>query len=286
MIGSFVLLIAGSIFLAFGLNIIIHFIRFRARAESLLGHVKLIEKYIGYTQSSSGSGRVATTYYRPVVEYEYDGKTYTTVGFSVNEMRHKPGQKIRVLLNVSPDGKTIHAKVDEPFLHFLMGGIFSLFGIVAIGIYIFAMNGESIFLSLPAILIIAGYLISNAVLNHKGTSEKSDEWIRKEDSKLIETRTDYMEEISSHNIVGNIIAFGLLICSVSLMYWGYSNLSPDVTALMIQDIGSFWNKLVNGEFSSSNKDTLIIIGIGFFFFLASLRSIYYVNKKFGSAMRI
>ncbi len=284
---SFIPLIAGSVFLSLGVNIILHFIRFRAIAKRVVGHVKLIEKYVGYSSSSSGSGQSATIYYRPVVEYIYNNETRTTVGMSVNEIRHKLKQKVTVLLNTSEDGKKVQSMIDDP-LQLFLGGVFALGGIVSICVFIFGIGGSWIIaLIVPSALIGIGYVISSLMINFSDAfDDDNDLWNRKDDSTLIESKNDYMKEISSYGFVGMIIGLILLIVSMAIMYYGYSDMPVEVTALIFNDFSLFWSQITEGELTSNAEDSLVIFSVGAFFFLASLRSLYYVNKKVCGTMRI
>ncbi len=283
---SFIPLIAGSVFFAIGINIITHFIRFRAIAERAIGHVKLIEKYIGYSSSTGSNSRTATTYYRPVIEYIYNGETRTTVGISVSEIRHKLKQKVAVLLNVSEDGKKIQSMVDDP-LQLFLGGIFACVGCVAICVFIFGLGGSWITaLVVASAMVGIGHMISGLMLNfNEAFDDNGDQWIAKTDSTLIDTQNEYMKEISSYGFVGLIMGFILLFVSFAIMYYGYNELPAELTSLIFNDFNTFWTSMTEGKLKEDEENALIIVGIGIFFFLASLRSIYYVNKKMGGALR-
>ncbi|MGH1404289.1 MAG: hypothetical protein ACRBDL_08585 [Alphaproteobacteria bacterium] len=279
-------LIVGSVFLSLGANSVIHFYKFRARSKRVKGIVKAIERYTSY-QREGGHNR-AQTYYRPIVEYQYNDETRTTTGASMNEIRHKLKQAVTVMLNISEDGKQVQAKVEDS-MDIGISSIFALMGLGALGVYIIGVGGSWITTLIVASTFVGiGYTLSNMMLNFQGGNiiSQEEEWKPKEDSVLIETKADYIKTVSSHGFWGNVIAFGTMFAGAGIMYAGYLDLPEKTQQLIQNDFGAFWDQMTNGELSSSSTDSLMIFGIGAFFFLVSLRSIYYVRKKYGGLSRM
>ncbi|MGH1374905.1 MAG: hypothetical protein ACRBCK_01045 [Alphaproteobacteria bacterium] len=283
---SFIPIIVGSIFFAIGFNYIAHFLKLRRIAKQVKGRIIAIEKYISTTRGDNNTP-TKTTYYRPVVEYQYNNETHRTSGVSVNEIRHKLNQHVPVLLNISEDGKQIQASLDDS-LNIFMGVIFALAGIGALCIYPLIENGSWI---APLIAVCtttgAGHIISSMILNFSSLIKNADgEHTPKEDSVLIETKSEYIKEVSAHGFWGGLIAAIFLLGSLGIMYAAYNDIPTTTQNLIWNDFTTFWNHLTNGTFRSSTEKPLMLFGIGLFFFLASLRSVYYVRKKYGALLRM
>jgi len=277
-------LIVGSIFLAFGLNIILGYSRFKRIGRKVNGRVKAIEKYI-YTENTDGH-RTRSTLYRPIVEYLHNNKDRIVKGIGVSEIMYKLNQSVSVLIIESEDGK-IQARVEDK-TYYIIGVIFALAGAIILGVYLFAMHG-SLILTIAVAPGVSGlgYLITCIARNPKYSvrSEEDNQDIS-EDSILIETKSDYIKEVSSHGFWGNIIAFSFMFLSFGIMYLGYDQLPAKAQTLLTTDINGFWNRLMDGSMPSSWEKALMLIGIGLFFFLASLRSIFYVRKKYGALLKM
>lgn len=283
---SYIPVIVGSVFFAVGFNYIKHFLTLRRIAKRTKGRVIAIERYVSETRDTDNT-RSRTTFYRPIVEYQYNGETHKTTGASVNEIRHKLNQQVTVLLNISKDGKQIQASIDDT-INIFIGAIFALFGLGALAAYPYLTNG-SWFVPLIAACTVTsiGHVISSMILNFSDLIKNaSDDYTQKEDSVLIETKADYIKEVSAHGFWGGVIAALLMLGSIGIMYAGYSDLPTSTHNMIWNDFPNFWNHLTNGTFKSSTEKPLMIFGIGLFFFLASLRSVYYVRKKYGALLRM
>ncbi len=285
-IGPQVPLIVGSVFLSIGINFVVHFYRFRARSTRVKGTVNAIERYVSYSREDGHNRK--QTYYRPIVEYIHNGETRITTGASVNEVRHKLKQTVSVLLNISEDGTQVQAKVDDT-LDIFIGAIMALMGAGGLGAYIFGVGGSATVTLIAASTCVGiGYTFSNMMLNFQGGSaiSQDEEWRPGEESLLIETKSDYIKEISSHGFWGNVIAYTTMIAGAGIMYAGYTDIPQSTQTMIWNDFGAFWDQMTNGKLSSSTEKPLMIFGIGAFFFLASLRSAYYVRKKYGGLLRM
>ena len=279
-------LIAGCVFLSLGLNYVLHFYRFRARSKHVNGTVKAIEKYVSEFRGT-GNTRSSQTYYRPIVEFIYKDEVHKTFGPSVNEIRHKLGQRVTVMINESEDGENMQAALDDN-LSVFTGTIFALVGLVALLIYIFSIGGSALVTLIAASTVWGlGYIISSIILSgKKGLVSSTDDGVPKSDSTLIETKSDYIKEMSSHGFWGGLIAIIFMLFSVGIMYSGYNSLSAELIENMQTDFSSFWKGMTAGKLPRAQEQALMVFGIGAFFFLASLRSVYYVRKKYGSLLRL
>jgi len=94
-------LIVGAIFLSIGLNIFLAQRRFARTAQTVIGHVVAIERYI--SRSTSGNTKRVTTYYRPWVDFTFQGRPGQAFGSSVNVVRHRIGAKVPLQVVLSTD---------------------------------------------------------------------------------------------------------------------------------------------------------------------------------------
>ncbi len=279
-------LIVGSIFLSLGLNFILHYYRFRARSTTIRGTVRAIEKYTSFSVGNNNPSR-QQVYYRPIVEYRHNSQNCTTYGASVNEIRHSLGQEVRVLLNSSDDKTQTQAIIDDN-INILMGAIFACAGAVALYVYVFGVGGHATVALVTASTVFGlGYFISTMMLNFKGSAIgiESHEGPRA-NSVMIETKADFVKEVSSHGFWGNIISFAFMLLSGVMMYYGYNQIPGEALSLMQNDFSAFWERLTDGDIPEQWKESLLVSGMGTFFFLASLRSIYYVRKKYGGLTKM
>lgn len=283
---TFAPLIVGSIFFAIGANSVLHYLKLKRIATHVRGRVLAIEKY---TSQHRGTGDTPSqqTYFRPIVEYVFNGETRKTKGASVNEIRHKLKQNVSVLVNVSEDGSQVRATVEDSLTIFI-GVIFSCVGLGALGVHIFAVGGSWIIAVMTAAVFAGGgFVLSNMILTFKtGLITLEDDASIADGSILIETKADYIKEVSAHALWGWVIALAFMAGSIWIMYVGYSDIPPKMQALISDDFGAFWQQMTEGELSSSSEKPLIIFGIGAFFFLASLRSVYYMKKKYGAMLKL
>lgn len=281
---NIILLLVGSIFLATGFNIILGYSRFKRIGIKIKGHVKAIEKYKTTTRGMSGHNTVST-FFRPIVEYSYKDQSKTITGIGSNEIRHKLNQSVSIL--IIENEENAHARIEDS-THYAIGVIFTIASIVILGIYLFSMGGSAILATviIPGTVGV-GYLISSLVRNVSHLVESTrDQPETNEDSILIETKADYIKEITSHSFWSNILAFGLMFAGLGILYSGYRQLPAAATEMLNTNFELFWETITSGDMPHSWENPLILCGIGSFFFLASLRSIYYVRKKYGGMMKM
>ncbi|PCI55491.1 MAG: hypothetical protein COB36_07670 [Alphaproteobacteria bacterium] len=281
---SIIPLIVGCIFFAVGFNIILNFMRFRSQGIRIKGRVTAIEKYTART----GTGRSSTrsTFYSPIVEYSYKDQTRTTAGISTNEIKHKLNQNVTILIMESKEDGSIQDCLDNSS-HYLMGIIFALAGLACLTVYILINGSWTLtIIALPTVTGV-GHIICTLSRNVKGLIQSSDGHTKQsEDSIFIETKADYIKEITSHSFWANILAFGLMFAGLGILYSGYKQLPAAATEMLNTNLELFWATITSEEMPNSWEDPLILCGIGSFFFLISLRSIYYVRKKYGGMMKM
>ncbi|MGN7437216.1 MAG: hypothetical protein ACTHOO_01135 [Alcanivorax sp.] len=279
---GFVPLIVGCVFFSLGLNFVAHFYRFRARSNHVNGTVKAIEKYVSKRQGA-GHGTAAQLFYRPLVEFIYKDEIHKTFGPSVSHLRHKLGQNVTVMINEPKEGGPIQAKLDDS-VNVLMGSLFAIIGAGALLIYILVLGGSgTVTLIMAATAWGVGHIISSGMLSGKQTLIESPiETKPKPDSTLIETKSDYMAEVSSHSFWGSLIGMAGLLGGMWIMNNAYGRISDETRQYIHSDFSGFWNEFTAGDLSTIDERALILFGIGLFFLLTSLWSLYFVRRQHGS----
>ncbi len=135
-------------------------------------------------------------------------------------------------------------------------------------------------------------MLASTLINKFKVPVKSGEDVQtiSKDSTLIETKAEYRKEVSSHSFIGKIIALVILSIGLGFIYWGHTFLSsasfqPGELQALLSDIGELIKQIQTGELASKWVKPLILMGMGCFFVLVSLRSFYYLDKKYGSLLR-
>lgn len=286
-LGSFILLLAGGVFTAIGVAFFLDDQRFYREGRRITGRVKAIEKYISEHRVEGRTER--RTFFRAHVDYNYNGQEGEVTSTGSNEINYKLNQALPVLVLVSKSGDVTDARIADKSYK-IMSIILFLIGFMALAMYVFAAKGSIVVASVAFLIaIILGRVLARlmekassliSVIQENGVSETP------KDSIMIETKADYLKEISNHSFWGNIIAYGFMVASLGIIYAGYSQLPSTALEMISDDFGGFWNIITSGVVPNSWKTPLMIIGIGLFLFLASLRSAYYVRKKYGGMQRM
>lgn len=277
-------LIAGCIFLAIGVTMLTHRIRLRSSSNHTTGKVVAIEKYT--STHGTGSDRTSGTYYRPIVEYKLNDETRTVRGTSTNEIRHRLAENVPVLVKVSEDGTQVQDAVNDPIDN-IVAIIMALAGLMALAVYIISIGGSwLITLIFVSVTIGIGHIISSAMLNFKDTMLKVEDAPEKSDATLIDTKADYIKEVSSHAFWGAVITLIAMIGALWLITIGYADLPSDASQMMFDNTSQFWETLTSGKMPSAWEKPLALLGIGLFFLLATMRSMFYLRKKYGPALRL
>ncbi len=282
-------LCAGSAFFALGVNMVFYRYAFQKKAKRIQGRIIAIERYT--STSGSGSDRSSATFYRPIAEYEYKEKTYKCFGNSVNAIRHKFEQTVPILINTTNDGK-VNSMFDESTLY-LLGFIFTLSGMAALFVYAYFAQGVlpvGLGLLFTTLVSFFGYRIAQAFLSPEKKpalaklikqAPDDHDYSHKDNYLLLNTKKMFHDEISKHAFIGKILAYGLCIGSLFLIYAGYNSSPDSLMDIMKTDPFSLINLIQSGSLKSSWEKPLILIGMGMFLFFASLHSIRHVHKNYG-----
>ncbi len=300
-------LIAGVIFCALAIAFYLDYRRFSEGGDMVKGRVKAIEKYVSESMDlDRPSGKIRRIFYRPIVEYKYKGKEYilkNNVGS--NEIRYKLNQQVPVMV-VEDDGRNgqISARLKDSS-NILFPIVFISIGLLAFWVYFSQLGGSVIVVAVAFGLSVGlGKFIATLMKRAEATlspiksslnaGEAGNEQnsslegfkSKGEDSVIIDTEAAYKQEISNHRFWGQIISYGLMVASIYVIYLGYSQLPDSARQLLLSDIGGFWGELTSEMAPESWKKAMMVLGIGVFFFLASLRSCFYIRKKYGGSARI
>lgn len=276
---QFAPLIVGAIFLSIGVNWLIHSYRFKKTALKVSGIVKAIEKYTSITRHDGH--KAAQIYYRPLIEYEYDGKQRTTYGASVNAIRHTLGQKASVLVRVSEDQQTIQDAIEDSITT-VVSTIFGLAGLVALGVYIYAVGGSwTLTLIVGSSSIAIGHMLSSMLLDFDSTFIKSESTnTPKNGSELIDTKAKYQKEMEQNNFWGHVIVLPIMLGAVWTIYSGMKMLPQNAQIMLFDDFSAFYDTLTSGAMPSAWETPLMICGIGAFFLVACTHSLLYMRGTY------
>ncbi len=274
----FVPLVVGSVFFAFGVGTLTTQSIFKKNGRKVSGRVRAIEKYQSTT--TSGGERKTTTYYRPIVEYVYDGQERDVRGVGTNEMGYALNQSVSVLILDDPNSDKIQARIGGSRAHDIVGYAFLLCGLATTGFY-FHEKGVSI---VPVVVLsiagFIGYKVAKMTCDFKLDFSSEHDGDYSKNSIIIESKADYQAEVSSHRFWGSLISYTFSFASLGLIYGGYKKLPADAEDMLMNDISGFLEIVTSGEMPSSWEAGAILLGFGLFMFLASLRSVYYVATKY------
>jgi|GEM_PF-5349011 len=280
---SLVPLIVGSIFIAVGINIVLGFIRFKIEATQVVGRVKAIEKFRSITRTSNNS-RSTATMFNTLAEYSYRGEKRLVKSIASNEIRHQLNQKLKVLVVETDEGQ-IQARIDDS-MYIVFGGLFAIIGLISVAVYSYAPETSlQLSLLLPIALTLLGYVGYIVLKKFKvPMSSGEDTQTPRENSVLIETRKDYLAEMTSNSFLGKVIAFVFMSVGFGLIYWGNVFLSESQFVegefqALFSDIEGLIIKIKDGLLESKWQKPLIVIGMGSFFVLASIHSFIYTARK-------
>jgi len=282
-------LIVGAIFFALGINIIIGFYRFKMNGMKVKGRVRAIEKYISVTKGADNS-RSRTTMFCALVEYHFHGNTRIVKSISTNEIRHKLGQVLPVMVIKNNEGK-IQARIDDS-MYILMGMAFALVGLIAVAVYLFVVHGDIVVVAATLIGLTTGGFLLTPLLNrfkvpmHSGEDDQNP----RKDATLIETHEAFQKEIRAYSRIGSILAWVGLLIGVGMLYWGYDSttgygFSPGEFKRLLSDISGLIDLIKSGQLHSKWHKPLILIAMGSLFTLGSLHSLIYQRRKYGALSR-
>ena len=282
-------LIVGAIFFALGINIIIGFYRFRMNGMKVKGRVRAIEKYISVTKGADNS-RTRTTMFCALVEYHFHGNTRIVKSISTNEIRHKLGQVLPVMVIKNNEGK-IQARIDDS-MYILMGTAFALVGLIAVAVYFFVVHGDIIVVATTLIGLTTGGYLLTPLLNrfkvpmHAGEDDQNP----RRDATLITTHEAFQKEIRAYSRIGYIVAWVGLLIGVAMLYWGYDSttgygFTPGEFKRLFSDISGLIDLIKSGQLHSKWHKPLILIAMGSLGTLGSIHSLIYQRRKYGVLSR-
>lgn len=273
----FVPVLAGAVFSTVGLLSLRTFFVLQREATRVEGRVKAIEKYVSH--SSSGGGRSSTLMFRPLVEYSYEGEARTLRGLSVNQLRHRLGQSVEVLVRQDPESGHVSARINDS-LYVFLGSVFLFVGLIALAVGLLvakAATGPA--LALVALVFGLGFAISRAV-GRLGVLTQGDDGTAapREDVTLIETQEAMEQEVAVHQKVGFVLALLPLLGGLWMFYSGLSGLSA-----------AEYDALVSGpvEFLKANRsDKSVLLGaIGAFFAATGLYSFLFQSRQYAYLLK-
>jgi hypothetical protein len=268
-----VLCIVGSLFMLFGIFLVIEHANFRKTAYRARGTIVAIEKYLS-TSANSRSPNSKSIFYRPVVEYVADGQTYhfnRTPG--QNTVKYKLQQSVPVML---ARDNPADARLDSPF-QLVFGMVFALMGFVTWVVFMF--NYHFSWRSIALALIIIGVL--GLIVYKVGRANKFKSWqdfkrvYRQsnvsgriagsaedpllnpgKNSMLFTNQTELDAELNRYLWLAKIISLVFLMLGIAMLAYGWKIYSQQMA-----------------ETHANPVVVYIMLGMGAVFVLASLRGL-------------
>jgi hypothetical protein len=207
-------------------------------------------------------------------------------GVGTGEMNYALNHPVSVLVLDDPNSDKIQARIGGSRAYDIFAYAFLLCGVGATGFYFYAKGVSIVPVIVLSIAGLIGYKIAKMTCDFKLGISSENDGNYSEDSIIIEHKADYQAEVTSHRFWAKFMSYGLLVCSLGLVYAGFKRLPADAEQMFLDDFKGFVDSLTSGKMPSSWEAGAILMGFGVFFFLASLRSVYYVAKKYGGSARI
>lgn len=270
---EFIPVFVGSIFAAIGFFGFGRFLGMRRKAKRVSGKVEVIEKYVSRYRSSDGVS--STLMYRPVVSYVYEGRSYEVRGVSTNQLRHRLGQTLEVLVETNVQTGEIRAQINDS-MNIVIFVVFFLIGVS--GIVLGSVLETATLLRTVitvAVVFMAGFMIDRTIGKTGSVLRQVKEMdgASSEDVTRITTPKELEKEIVQHQKIGFIIAFLAIGGGVWVMYAGLSQLSASEYDLLFSVPFDVLEK-------SRNEKPLLIAGIGVFFALTGIYSLIYQSRHY------
>tara|TARA_B100001971_G_scaffold215182_1_gene259063 strand:- start:7585 stop:8478 length:894 start_codon:yes stop_codon:yes gene_type:complete len=290
-----ILFIVGSIFTLIGLLFFKKYSYYKKHGNMIRGSVIGIEEYT----SRSGSNNSRSTYYAPIIEFPFEGKSYLFKdgGSSNGLSKYKIGQSVKLLSH--PKG---------PEYIFLPGGVnnifayaFTLMGLGALGfgfynLYKSVTNPKGFQLDLfdivPLVMMVfAGVSICLKAKKAKSKLKKKsiDFDFNKEklfsredlkDKKVFYTNHEIKAINQKHEGIAFIISvvYFILISTLLMFFWGEQTLDfKDKVLAILFDINR-WPEFINFFTPRMNRHFFGLVII-LFFFLVGVLSLYSSLKR-------
>ena len=264
--------LVGSIFAALGFFLLKNQLSLRANGTSVPGEVTAIEKYVSHMRT--GGQRSSTLMYRPVVTYIYEGEAHEVRGYSVNNLRHRLGQKLEVMVRKKADDNELEADVKDvlgvgmPLLFLALG-----LGAVGLGATLQTATPLKTVLVLVVVLVV-GFLVDKAMQRGGTSSAKNSPPVSGTDLVVITTPEQLKDEVKVHQVMGYLIC--LIGLGVGVWFWhlGVSQLSPEEYSLLFSHPGELLD-------SSSTKRPAVLCGMGAFATFVCLFSMIMQTRQYG-----
>lgn len=276
-----ILAFIGSIFLLVAFFMFYINLKYRESGKSINGKVIAIEKYV--SRSVSSRGRSSQLMYRPIYEYNHEGKTYWFYSGSKNTISHKINQQVNLLK--LPGGPEYI--LPEKNVYTLFSTVFGLFGIISWTIFL--SSDHSIFFKLISIALVIG-TISIGIqqvrkkfpkLNFFNELLKSNHLVTKEDLEgrtIFWQQAEVLKEVAFINKVGIWIALAFMTFSGGLTYLCWSKMNSTVKSHLME-IGFEFSRWPELKSYFPREGELIGFIVGLFFLLISVYSILYSFRK-------
>ncbi|GEM_PF-6754114 len=242
-------------------------------AKEVTGKVVGIEHYTSTYRSNNQTRR--QSYYRPVVEFQWNGKTYKIAGASISEMHNRLYDDIAVFVREDYMGEILDATVKTRILKVFASGCF-LIGAVMLGFLVNEAQAEYKDIGLVFTLVfIASLFLKNTIK----IKPHFKQWQPKEDGRLIDTAHEQMEEVSRNTKSGFIVASVFLLIGLAMVYGAYNGLPLDGQNAVRQDVFAVIQQAIDGQIPPSWEEELILGAMGSFFTMLALYSLAYTNRQ-------
>lgn len=216
----------GSIFVLFSLVVLFKHGFYQRFGRKSMGRVVAIERY--QNQSRHKSRTRTTIYYRPIVEFDYNGDTHLIAGSGEATIRYIIGEKVELL--TLKHGPEFCLMADGR--HYIFGYLFFLVGLGGIGVASMSSWMECL---LPPVLLISALLIGISFLKRQGKLQMIFEGLLRsklESREKLEGREvlwamSEVEKIrSKHTRSGRIVSLVFFSLSTYAAYYCWSYITP------------------------------------------------------------
>lgn len=265
--------VVGSVFTVIGVALIWGYVQVLQGGRRVEGRVVGIEYYTSTYRSNNQTRRQA--YYRPVIEFFWNGRDYKMAGGGTSSMRYRLHDTVTVLVMADRQGDIKRAEIKGGTL-VIVGGIFAAIGTAALMIAVqqFEAPANQVMALLGGVAL-AGALIRQWV----GPFIKFEPYKPKPGGRLIDTDREFMAETAKNAIAGRAIGLVTLAMGVGLAYWGYSDLPAAGQAALQSDVIGFVQSVMDGQTPPSWDKKLILMGAGLGVSLMALYSLYYTARQ-------
>lgn len=270
--GAVVLLVVGSVFFAVGFFTLLGHWKLVSKGELIDGEVVAIE-FFRSRGSTSEDRQTKSSYYSSIVQFSVDGVNFKIATAGTNKIRHELKQTAQVHVLRNGQGELVKASVKDS-LNVIVPSIFLIVGIVLGAIAHVQMNVPLTLLGAIAVFIVVVGSIIFAKINDQIKFKPHEPRM---DSRMIESAEDMKLEVSRNSKIAYFLGSLPLIGSIFLFYGAYNKMNHADQTAFSQDSWSFISNLIDQGPSASQKDPLMVAGIGLFFFLAGLYSLCYTR---------